>query len=60
MMDWTTLGWIGLLAVLAFVMMRGCAGMGGGCGMGSRHAGRHEDDRRKHNDTGASGSGRAA
>jgi hypothetical protein len=59
-MDWTTLAWIGLLVVLAFAMMRGCAGMGAGCGMGSRHPGRHGDNRQKHRDTGASGSGRAA
>jgi len=28
--------WIGGLVALFFVMMRGCGGMAGGCGMGSR------------------------
>lgn len=35
-MDWQTLPWIGGLVALFFVMMRGCGGMSGGCGMGSR------------------------
>jgi hypothetical protein len=35
-MDWQTLLWIGGLVALFFVMMRGCGGMAGGCGMGSR------------------------
>lgn len=35
-MDWQALLWIGGLIVLFFVMMRGCGGMSGGCGMGSR------------------------
>lgn len=35
-MDWQSLLWIGGLVVLFFVMMRGCGGMAGGCGMGSR------------------------
>ncbi len=35
-MDWQALLWIGGLVALFFVMMRGCGGMAGGCGMGSR------------------------
>ncbi len=35
-MDWQTLLWIGGLVALVFVMMRGCGGMAGGCGMGGR------------------------
>lgn len=59
MMDWTTLTWIGVLVVLAFVMLRGCGGMAGGCGMGSRHTdGDNEDQRQR--DSGRSGTGRAA
>lgn len=37
-MDWQALLWIGGLIVLFFVMMRGCGGMAGGCGMGSRRS----------------------
>ena len=35
-MDWQTLLWLGGLVALFFIMMRGCGGMAGGCGMGSR------------------------
>jgi hypothetical protein len=35
-MNWQTLLGIGGLVALFFVMMRGCGGMSGGCGMGSR------------------------
>lgn len=35
-MDWQTLLWSGGLVALVFVMMRGCGGMAGGCGMGAR------------------------
>ena len=35
-MDWQTLLWLGGLVALFFIMMRGCGGMSGGCGMGSR------------------------
>lgn len=35
-MEWQSLLWIGGLVLLFWVMMRGCGGMGGGCGMGSR------------------------
>lgn len=39
--DWTTLLWIGGIALLIFFIMRGCGGMmgsGGGCGMGGRRS----------------------
>lgn len=47
-MDWQTLLWVGGggLIVLFFVMMRGCGGMAGRCGMGSRPRDRDEDGRR--------------
>ena len=35
-MDLTNLLWVGGLIALFFFMMRGCGGMGGGCGTGSR------------------------
>ena len=35
-MDWQTLLWVGGLVALFFMIMRGCGGMSGGCGMGSR------------------------
>lgn len=35
-MEWQSLLWIGGLVLLFWVMMRGCGGMAGGCGMGSR------------------------
>ena len=43
--DWTTLLWIGGIALLIFFMMRGCGGMmgGGGCGMGGRRHGPEKD-----------------
>jgi hypothetical protein len=42
-MDWQSLLWIGGLVVLFFVMMRGCGGMAGGCGMGSRRRESNEE-----------------
>jgi hypothetical protein len=42
-MDWQSLLWVGAVAVLVFLMMRGCGGMAGGCGMGSRRSGRGTD-----------------
>lgn len=43
-MDWTNLLWLGAFVALFFVMMRGCGGMAGGCGMGARRAGRRDED----------------
>ena len=37
-MEWQSLLWIGGIALLFWFMMRGCGGMGGGCGMGSRRS----------------------
>ena len=45
-MDWQTLLWIGGLVALFFVMMRGCGGMAGGCGMGSRRGDTRENPQR--------------
>lgn len=42
-MDWQSLLWIGGLLVLFFVVMRGCGGMAGGCGMGSRRGNTREN-----------------
>lgn len=53
-MDWQALLWIGGLIVLFFVMMRGCGGMSGGCGMGSRR-----DTPAKSSDTSAGADDRA-
>ena len=44
--DWTTLLWIGGIALLIFFMMRGCGGMmrgGGGCGMGGGRSSPEKD-----------------
>lgn len=35
-MDWQNALWVAGLAVIFWFMMRGCGGMGGGCGMGAR------------------------
>lgn len=36
-MDWQNALWIAGLVLLFWLMMRGCGGMGGACGMGRRH-----------------------
>ena len=42
-MEWQTLAWVAAIAVLFFVMMRGCGGMAGGCGTGSRRPNERQD-----------------
>lgn len=42
-MDWQNALWIVGIGLVFWMMMRGCGGMGGGCGMGGR--GRDTDAR---------------
>lgn len=43
-MNWTTLLWVIGIVILFLVVMRGCGGMMGGCGMASRRRSREDEE----------------